>query len=126
MAVQGRLRPSERAPCQLVWSEGDNWIPYFTAHMEAIRAKYFPSSVKPKGEAEAMATVDEKLPQEELPPQPLSPRLGSRMSAKMSTKMSGRVHPLQARTLLVICLLWNHVGACSACNAQQPARKQAA
>lgn len=45
MHAQSRLRASEQASCQLVWSQGDNWIPYFTTHMEAIRAKYFPTTV---------------------------------------------------------------------------------
>ena len=116
MWFQAHLRPSERASCQVVWSQADNWIPFFTTHMEAIRAKYFPTTVvKPmegKVEVEAVASpADEKLQQEPLavqalPPHALLPRFSNtvlppnalppRLSNRLSVKFSGRVHPLQA------------------------------
>ncbi len=45
---------------KLIWEEGkDEWAPYALAHMEAIRAKYFPKNVKPD---KSKGMVEKALP----------------------------------------------------------------
>ena len=48
---------------QLIWEEGvDDWPSYALAHMEAIRAKYFPKNVKDKKAHKGI--VEKQLPSE--------------------------------------------------------------
>ena len=105
MHVQSRLRASEQGSCQLVWSQSDNWIPYFTAHMEAIRAKYFPTAVVKLPEVEDKAPLphangDHKEANghgsdavAELPTRAsarMPPRLSRKLSVKVSSAMPSR------------------------------------
>lgn len=51
---------------KLIWEEGkDEWAPYVTAHMQAIRAKYFPKGAKDGKDATsggAKGVVEKQLP----------------------------------------------------------------
>ena len=48
---------------KLIWEEGkDEWAPYALAHMEAIRAKYFPKNVKGAASDKSKGMVEKALP----------------------------------------------------------------
>ena len=48
---------------KLIWEEGkDEWAPYALAHMEAIRAKYFPKNVKDASADKSKGMVEKALP----------------------------------------------------------------
>ena len=45
VCAQAAVRETERSGLQLVWGKDDAWSPYMLAHQDAIRAKYYPSTV---------------------------------------------------------------------------------
>ncbi len=128
--AQSRLRASEQASCQLVWSQADNWIPYFTTHMEAIRAKYFPTTVVKLPEVEDAKVA---LPHmngghkaanghndavAELPT-----RASARMPPKLSRKLSVKVPTLSQ--LLPSSSVWLDVIRSCLLRLADPLRQQA-
>ena len=44
-SAQGAVKVSDQAALQMVWSKDEAWQPYLLTHMDAIRAKYYPSTV---------------------------------------------------------------------------------